>query len=226
MFKKNPLFLFALILVAGFLSHCQAPTENVQENEIRASFYVRYLADALQLKGQATFFQSDSTVLKIPTGVAFMGSGSKEQELPGQLTRYESNLQTPFQSDLRFNFKLPGNEELSEVKLNMSGLPGFRVVESSKSSGLKLELDGELAANETLLLLFTDPNQEARTVLRPGPLTQDQLFVPAEGLQHFIPGEYRLYLVKQTEQTGQGTGFEYSFSVEYYTAEEAFTLME
>lgn len=226
MSTKNILFLTILISLSAFLSQCQAPVEQAPTETVQASFYVRYLADGFQLRGQATFFDADSSLIKIPGGVAFMGSGTNEKELPGQLIRYESTLQTPYQSELQFNFKLPDNEKSSKVAVKMSGLPGFKVTKASKSEGLYLDLDGELKTGETILLLFTDPNQEARTILRPGPLTQEQLFIPADALSHFIPGEYQLYLVKQLETEGQEATLDFNFSIEYYTTEEAFTLLE
>lgn len=227
MLTKNFAFLFSLLLISTFLSQCTGETQDVViEEKAKANFYVRYLADNQELKGQASFFTTDSTILKIPTGVAFMGSGTRERELPGQITRYESVMQASYPSDLRFTFKLPEQEEQSNITLTMSGMPGFQVMEATKSGGLVLDLNGDLADGETLLLLFTDANQEAKTILRPGPLTSEQMLIPADALLHFTPGEYRLYLVKQVETTGQQDGVSYTFSAEYYTTEKVFTLAE
>ena len=226
MATKNLAFLTFLLLFAGILCQCESAAPTEEKEKVNANFYVRYLADALQLKGQATFFGSDSTALQIPGGVAFMGSGTQERELPGQLTRYETTLQTPYQTNSRFTFKLPQTESQKEVTVSMSALTDFEVTQASKSEGLVLALDGNLQKDETILLLFTDPKQEARTILRPGPLSKKDLLIPADALLHFEAGEYRLYLVKQSEQNVVGDELDYSFTVEYYTAEKSFTLTD
>ncbi len=227
MFPKKFTVLFSLLLISGFLLQCTDTVEDTTSEETaHANFYVRYLADALQLKGQASFLTTDSTSLKIPAGVAFMGSGTRERELPGQVTRYESTMEATYPPDLRFTFRLPDNDKQTSINLPMQGIQGFEVVEASKSEGLTLSLNGELADGENLLLLFTDSNQEARTILRPGPLTTEQLLIPSDALLHFAPGEYRLYLVKQAEKEDQEQGLTYTFSAEYYTTEKTFILNE
>lgn len=227
MFPKKFTVLFSLLLISTLLLQCTDTVEDTTSDETaHASFYVRYLADALQLKGQASFLTPDSTSLKIPTGVAFMGSGTRERELPGQVTRYESTMEAAYPPDLRFTFRLPDSDKQSSINLPMQGIQGFDVIEATKSGGLTLSLNGNLEDGETLLLLFTDSNQEARTILRPGPLSTERLLIPSDALLHFTPGEYRLYLVKQAEKEGQEQGLSYTFSAEYYTTEKAFTLEE
>lgn len=227
MFKKNYLFLFAILLISGFLAQCTSePEETSTEETAKANFYVRYLADALELKGQASFFSTDSTSLKIPTGVAFMSSGTRERELPGQVTRYESTIEAAYPPDLRFTFTLPNHDKQTSVNLPMAGIQGFEVLHATKSDGLILDLNGELADGEDLLLLFTNAKQEARSILRPGPLSTEQLLIPADALLHFAPGEYRLYLVKKANIEKQEQGLSYTFSAEYYTTEQTFTLEE
>ena len=227
MFTSRHLLLFSVLALSVIFESCapSADTEDTDE-QVRGSFYVRYLAEANELKGQASFYGADSTALQLANGVAFVSSGTRERKLPGDIIRYETTMNVPYPEELRFNFQLPNKEASTEVKYNLTGIPNYEIVEASKESGLILELNGTLAEGETLLLLFTDPNQEARTILRPGPLSREQLLIPADALTLFTPGEYRLYLVKQVEVKAKVAGLSYDFSAEYYSPEAVFTLEE
>ena len=227
MFTTRHLFLISTLAFVALFSSCPSPSSTEEEaDSYTGYFYVRYLAESNELKGQATLFATDSTALQIPTGVAFMGSGTNERQLPDDIVRYETTLPVAYTGDLRFNFTLPKSEEAIEVKHGLGGITGFSVEKASKTDGLVLDLEGTLGKGENLLLLFTDPNQEARTILRPGPLTSQQLFIPADAVALFEPGEYRLYLVKKIEIESEIENLRYRFSAEYYTSEETFTLEE
>ncbi|MEO0876549.1 MAG: hypothetical protein AAFY48_18255 [Bacteroidota bacterium] len=227
MFTSRHLFLISAL---GFLAHffsCTSESTTVEEPEyLTGNFYVRYLVETNELKGQASFFSADSTALQLPNGVAFMGSGTQERQLPGDIIRYETTLPVAYTGDLRFNFQLPKSEEELEVKHGLGGITGFEVETASKTEGLVIDMEATLGEGENLLLLFTDPNQEARTILRPGPLSREKLFIPADAVALFEPGEYRLYLVKQIEVESEVANLRYRFSAEYYTPEEAFILEE
>lgn len=224
---RLPFYLSVSLLLAGSLSSCG---ENAVVNEtpdVHANFYVRYLADGNELRGQATFSGADSTILTLPGGVAFMSSGTQLKQLPNGLSRYDGKMRVPFPEPTRFSFQLPGQQKDTEVKLPMTKVRDFSVISSVKQDGLRLALNGTtVAEDESLLLLFTDPNQEVRTVVRPGPLLQTDLFIPPDALALFTTGEYRLYLVKSRQIVGQTEGLTYEASIEYYSPEVTFTLRE
>lgn len=226
MYLSIPLQTLLWVLISLSFSGCatDAPAETTASYQ--ANFYVRYLAENQELRGQASFFQQDSTALELMGGVSFMGSGTQQRQLPGTLVRYEGKMRIPFQNSMRFAFKLPGEEEQTEIKLPMEGVNDFSVTTASISEGLRLKLNSSLADDESLLLLFTDPNQEARTIVRAGPFDQEELFIPADAISLFTPGEYQLYLVKSKQIQTQVKNLSYEASIEFYSKEETFVLAE
>ncbi len=226
MYIKISFQILFIAVVGIFFNGCGTEQATEDQPKLAANFYVRYLAENQELRGQASFFQEDSTTLAFPGGVSFMGSGTQQKQLPNGLLRYEGKMRVPFQNPTRFAFKLPGQEAPTEVKLSMAGIDQFSINSASLSEGLRLSLNSTLAADESLLLLFTDPNQEVRTIVRPGPLTQADLFIPADAVALFIPGDYRMYLVKSKQIKMQIKGLDYEASIEFYSLEKEFELKE
>jgi hypothetical protein len=155
-----------------------------------------------------------------------MGSGTKLKQLPGGILRYENTFDAAYTSPLRFSFTLPNQESITELTFPMDGIDDFEVLSANKSAGLRISLDGGLAKDESLLLLFTDPKKETKTIIRPGPLTSEDLIIPADALLHFTPGEYRLFLVKSKETIGVQKGLQYQTIIEFYTKEKSFQLAD
>jgi len=229
MYWRTSVSALLLIILSLLLWQCQESTASAKTPTVFARFSVRYLAEDQQLRGQAELFAGDSSTVAQPLavngGVAFLGSGTQEKRLPGAI-RYESTLRVPYFSPTNFSFQLPQRDALTQVQLDMAGLDSFEIMQASKTQGLRLRVKGGLEAGESLLLLFTDPNQEARTIVRPGPLNQEGLFIPPDALLHFSPGAYRVYLVKSKETEATIDNFHYQAVVEFYTQEQHFTLVE
>lgn len=226
MYPKISLHVLFLAVLGMFFSGCGAEQATEHTSKLAANFYVRYLADNQELRGQASFFQEDSTILTFPGGVSFMGSGTLKKELPNGLVRYEGKMRVPFQNPTRFTFTLPGQNAATEVNFSMDGIDQFSIKSASISEGLRLTINKTLAADESLLLLFTDPNEEVRTIVRPGPLERTELFIPADALALFTPGDYRVYLVKSRQIKAHTEGLDYEASIEFYSPEREFELKE
>lgn len=226
MYFKISLHLLYLTVFSTFFWGCGAEQSTEHTPRLAANFYVRYVAENQELRGQASFFQEDSTTLAFPGGVSFMGSGTQMKELPNGLLRYEGKIQIPFQNPTRFTFKLPGLDIPTEINLSMVGIDQYSITSASKSEGLRLTVNNTLAADESLLLLFTDPNEEVRTIVRPGPLERTELFIPADAVALFTPGKYRVYLVKSRQIKAQTEGLDYEASVEFYSTEKEFELKD
>jgi len=229
MYWRTSVSALLAIILSLLLWQCQGTATTTNTPTVFARFNIRYLAEDQQLRGQAELFSGDSSSVAQPLaivgGVAFLGSGTQEKRLPGAI-RYEITLRVPYLSPTNFSFQLPQREALTQVQLDMAGLDNFEVMQASKAQGLRLRVKGGLEAGESLLLLFTDPNQEARTIVRPGPLNQEGLFIPPDALLHFIHGAYRVYLVKSKETEVTIDNFHYQASVEYYTQEQVFNLVD
>ncbi|WP_020536689.1 hypothetical protein [Lewinella cohaerens] len=226
MYLKISLRLLFFVVLGSSLTGCGAEQAVEDQPQLEANFYVRYVAENQELRGQASFFKEDSTTLSFPGGVAFMGSGTQQKQLPGNLLRYEGKMRVPFQTPSRFTFTMPGHDTPSEVKLSMTGINQFTINSASVSEGLRLTINDKLAADESLLLLFTDPNEEVRTIVRPGPFERTDLFIPADAVALFTPGAYRIYLVKSKQLKGEIPGLTYEASIEFYSNEKEFELKE
>ena len=215
------------LLCILFSSSCQSEQAVAEQLSYTGSFNVRYLAESSELRGQATIYAPDSTTVLLEKGLAFMSSGTQLKQLPRQVNRYDGKQRIPYTSPLRFDFTLPEQTTITQVSLAMLGISDFSITSASKADGLRLDIDGNIKADESLLLLLTDSNQELRTIVRPGPLSTESLFIPADAIALFTPGDYRLYLVKSKKITGKtDDGFEYNFAIEFYTREKNFTLAE
>lgn len=223
--------ILALIgLSAAFLPGCQAPAPPA-EPPVQVNLSVRYLGPERSLRGQATFFRGDSlataTPLDLPGGVSFMGSGMDKRTLPGNVIRYSSSMISPPTSPLRFAFRLEPEASLREIEVNWIPIDSFAVVSGSLAEGLVFTFSGGLRDTEELLLLFSDENREARTVLIPGPISRRRYLVPANALAGFATGPYQLYLVKKSNTSREvEPGFIVHESLEYYSEEVAFELGE
>lgn len=226
MYFKISLQVLFITVIGTFFTGCGAEQATENQSKLAANFYVRYLAENQELRGQASFFQEDSTTLVFQEGVSFMGSGTLKKELPNGLVRYEGKMRVPFQNPTRFTFKLPGQEVPTEINFSMVGIDQFSINSASISEGLRLNVNSTLAADESLLLLFTDPNQEVRTIVRPGPLERTELFIPADAVALFTPGDYRMYLVKSRQLKAHTEGLDYEASIEFYSTEKEFKLEE
>lgn len=222
--------LFTLLLLSLILWTCgghEEPKEPVQPT-IFAHFAIRYLESTKELRGQASFSQGDSIAvakpLKIQGGVSFMSSGMKQKDLPRQIIRYDATLKNDFVAPFRFGFKLDGDEAPREISYNMSPVGDFSILSADKENGLRIALNEPISNTEALILMFTDTNQEAKTILRPGPISKDVLYIPADALLHFTPGAYQLYIVKSKEEKKIESGVDTQILIEFYSEEVGFVL--
>ncbi|RMF04829.1 MAG: hypothetical protein D6772_00045 [Bacteroidetes bacterium] len=224
-------FCSGCILLVGVLGSCQ-PDGTTEEVGVTHYAYldVRYLAPEQSLRGQAIFTQGDSVLsaqpLVVPGGASFMGSGMKKKNLYDDRIRYETTLKTAYVDSLRFRYRAQEDEPWQETSLSMSPVRGFRVVSASKQNGISVAVDASVDLTERLVLLFTDPNGEARTVVRLGPLSDKTIFIPADGLDNYLAGPYSLYIVKIKEGEFTQGKWLVNEHLEYYTAAQSFTLAE
>jgi hypothetical protein len=216
-------------LVLTLLSGCQSPPPAAAP-PVQANLSVRYLAAEQELRGQASLLRGDSLAsaapLSPPGGVSFLGSAMEERRLPGNVIRYTSIRQGPLPDPLRFSFRLSPADELREIELTLTPIDTLAVTRASRAEGLTFIFSGGLQAEEELLLLFTDADRQARTILLPGPITRPAYTVPAAALSEFTAGPYQLYLVKKSNTTRElPDGIIVHQSLEYYS-EEVSLIME
>lgn len=231
MYQWNSFLFITFLALLTTLCQCKGDQPERTTPTIFANFEVRYLQGDRELRGQASFLQGDSLATATPIsfegGLGFMGSGTRTKQLPGAGFRYEGKLTADYPDELRFSFKRPGpNGHLADFNFPMEGIKDFNIQSANLKDGLRLNLEGQLERDESLLLLFTTPTQEARTIIRPGPISAGPLYIPQDALLHFEPGEYRLYLVKSKEIRGQMEDVQYQTIIEFYTSEKTVNLLK
>lgn len=222
--RRSKLALFGWALLLGSLCwQCQPQTPPAEAPLQYADLFVRYLAAEQELKAQAHFAATDSVeiteTLQFPGGVAFLGSNMEARPI-----RYTTTRTLDFVSPLRFTFRPEKEAEAVTLSLDFDPITDFEVTQASLADGIRLQLNEPLAADELLVLFFTDSTQRARTIERLGPSESRQIFVPAPAFVDYPAGPYQLYLVKHKEQTRTEPGFRAHWVVEYYTEQQAVSL--
>lgn len=222
-------YFFLIIGTLLLIANCRSDDAANERPSLQAGLFVRYLAPERQLKGQASFMRADTAAsaqpLRLPGGVAFMGSGMQARELPGDLVRYTTTLTAAYPTPLRFSFTPENGGEQRIIELSMSPLDSFAVVGiPSLAAGITLYLASGLQDDESLVCLFTAPDQQARTIIREGPLAAGELLLPPASLTHFTTGDYRLYLVKKQDRQFTQGDLSISSAIEYYTKEIGLTI--
>jgi hypothetical protein len=225
------IYSLGLSLLLSLSWACQKePATETTTPRYFAHLDVRYLAPSQELRGQAIFTEGDSAVnatpLSVPGGAAFMGSGMTAKKLFDDRIRYQATLQTDYPDSLRFRFRASEENPWEETALQLSPVDSFRVITASKQNGISVVVSASVGLEERLVLLFTDPNGEARTVVRLGPLSDNTIFVPAQGLEKYVTGDYSLYVVKIKDGTFQQGEWSVNQHLEYYTAAQNFTLAD
>lgn len=220
--RSKLVLLGCTLLLASLCWQCQPETPE-DTPILYADFFVRYLAADQELKAQAYFAETDSVqireTLQFPGGLAFLGSGMEARPL-----RYTTTRTLDFVSPLRFSFRPEKEAEVIDLAIEFTPVTNFEITQASLADGIRLQLNAPLAADELLVLFFTDSTQQARTIERLGPSESRQIFVPAPAFVDYPAGPYQLYLVKHKEQTRTENGFRTHWVIEYYTEQQEVNL--
>lgn len=231
---RQRVFISVLLIALGlFVSRCQqAPTQEETVPTTYADLFVRYIAPQAQLKATAAFREGDSLStarpVEIPGGVKYQGQPLEKRPLPGQQVRYTTDTRSAFTRQHRFQFRGADGQE-HEITLALAPVDSFSVVggTASRSEGLKLYIENEqLEAGESIVLLFSDADNNATTLTLTNPAARDTFPVAGIRLRKLKPGPHKVYLVKKRHQQISLDGVEATADLEYYTAEQAFLLTE
>lgn len=231
--RTSFLYTLALLLsLSGLCFQCSdsqtADTTTAQQTKTFGQFDIQYLAPERQLRGQARFFQGDSLHSASPIKTKsplFMGANMKEQLLVKEIIRYEGRQQVDYPTNFKFSFQTADAPEMSHAEISMPEIGEFSILSASKKDGLKIELNSNISSEESIILLFTTPKQEARTIVKPGPINNKELYIPADALLHFEAGHYKLYLVKKKRVHREDQDLIADFNIEYYSKETSFDLV-
>lgn len=224
--KRYPLFfnrlLFVLVFLATGLVSCIQEPGSAEQVRVYADFYVRYLKPERELKAYAAFLEGSSVENGLsktfPGGVNFLATAMDPRQLSDATTRYQYAAKANYPEQAQFTF-LQNDGKQQRFEAALASVDSFRVqADCSKSAGLNLELFGApLAADETLLLLFSDSTAHAYTLQQDGPLDNGKLQFTPRQLVHLPTGPLELYLVRKKLIQGLRDNYDFRFAIEYYS---------
>ncbi len=212
----------AVILLLVLTASCTQTTTPKQPTRYYAEFFVRYLAAEKQYKAEATFARGDSLAGAVPVElgntVSFAGRPLRLRQLSEGLFRYDLTFDDVYQSTTTFSFQLP-DQAPGEHQVNLTPILDFSVSgPATIDGGFTLETTGgELQADESLVVLISDQNNKAHTVLFAGPRQSGAYRIPGAELQSLARGRGSVYLVKKKDYTEQKGRQVVHTELEYYT---------
>jgi len=220
-------YIYILILTQVFLSMsaCQSDETKNQTNarSLFINYEVRYLEDEKELRGLAYFKQGDSirtAVSKDFSNVTFQSSAMKKQNLGARGSRYILNRKGSYSSNLDFSYN--NNEGIPiNYDLSMPAVDAFSIKEGKiqKSKGATIVWNGKaLDASQSLVLMFTDKDNQSSSISIKGPSQVSKVFIPSSDLSRLTLGEGQLYMVKKQVLKTQEQNQRVFSIVEYYTS--------
>jgi hypothetical protein len=211
-----------LLFVLTVLIACQTNSSDPQPR-LFGEFYVRYLAPERLLRAEATFLKGDSIATAQPHafegGVAFQGSNMNARRLSDKLTRYQYEQLLAYPEKARFSFKPDPEKDPVNLNCSMSPLGNFSIPGGiSRQSGFTLLAEGSrLTEDESLVLLFADPNNKASTIILKGPSKSDRHVFQGKQVADFAMGPHQLYLVKKKVTARDEERITAQITMEYFS---------
>lgn len=229
---KMPPILYGFCFLLG-LGACQdtAPADEAPK-KLFADLFVRYIAPQNEYKVSASFLEGDSLAnaksVAANGTVRFQGTPLEARRLPTEAVRYSTTYRRPYQAAHRFQFPGPRGEP-QEAELSLSPIEAFEVVngQASLSKGMKVYVPGgALGAEERLVFLFSDENNQAHSITIPGPFRQDIFSLHQLRLRKLKPGPHTLYLVRKSQFSENQEELKIRGEIEYYSDTRQFRVVE
>jgi len=215
-------YLILAVAVLLTVTACGPAEPQEVQPKFFAELFIRYLETEREYKAQAVFLTGDSLPVArpkfLPGSVRFVDRGMNKRELGLDSYRYDLVLGGDYAE--RNKFRFPDEKgQAREFALKMSPVGGFALEHPLKiSAGLRLTLkDQPLAADESLLLLFTDDKQQSFSVDIAGPSGSSTYQIPSERLGGLKAGTHELYVVKKQTRKASRRNLEVLSTVEFYS---------
>jgi len=229
--KNIATFLVASILLTSLCFSCNFMQKEVaKKNILNVDYYVRYLQADKQLKVNISFTKIDSTEKITPEKmeeVLFADQVLSGKKVGNQY-RYELTKEVPFVESYKLSYRLNHNE-MDSMTIQLHAMNDFSIKKGkvSKSAGTDLTFEGvEQATNETLVLLFSDRNNQTAMIKIGNHTVNAPIVILPEQIGHLAVGEGKVYLVKkQTIQT-KSADTELTGKTEYYSAVKSIEIIE
>ncbi|MBK8703449.1 MAG: hypothetical protein IPN33_07370 [Saprospiraceae bacterium] len=223
--------IFYCICAAAVLLGQAGCANGAGKPRLIADYFVRYLADVSEIKAQASFYEGDTLETAVPKviagGVSFQQSAMEAKSLQREVVRYLLQRRSEFIPPFTFAFTGDDGEKVTYT-LPMNPIDSFSFKGPiSKSKGGTLILKGEpLSAKESLVVLFSDARNQAGSVTIQGPITTQEVFIPATNLANLQTGAGMVYLVRKIVKI-EDTPARYVIAAgEYYTPAIGVVLVE
>lgn len=226
--------LFIGLLIASCDSSQSQKERTVQSSQeekdtstiLYADLYMRYMAENNSVKAQANFKEGldlkTAQNKKFKGGVSFQGSGMEEKNLQGKLIRYEANRYGDLTPPYRFGFDVNGQGK-KIFNANISAIGNFEIKQHDKYLTISCT-DGKLTKEEHLVVLFSDKDNTAASVVIPGPSTSNSHNIMLEQIQQLASGDCKVYLVKKRLEKRKEENLDLRIDTEYYTTSIDFKL--
>ncbi len=212
---------FLALFVLG-LAACQ-PAAEKPGPLLFGEFYMRYLSSERNFKAEATFFRGDSLVdakpLALPQGVSVQGHAMEARSLVNDITRYQYKGAMDYPAEARFAFRTGEETEPRQLAFAMAPLGRFSVPGGvSRQKGFTLQAEGSrLNPDESLVLLFADPNNKANTIILKGPTKSERHVFQGKQVADFSLGTHQLYLVKKKTTARAQDDLRAQATLEYFS---------
>jgi hypothetical protein len=224
--KIPVLLLLGMALLSCMMFSCNTEAGKDAPPHRYADLFIRYLDGENQLKATASFLEGDTlenaTSYTPGQGIQFQGEAMQARPLPGG-TRYLLETRAPYASSYIFTADFMPEFQISMPAIDSFGLAGGQ---GSLSSGLQLYVDHPPGKSESLVLFFSDANNQAYTLIVEGPVDGQVVKLSPSELKQLKPGTHELYLVKKKKVTEEKERFSVLANIEYYTQPVSFELSE
>ncbi len=221
--RRYTIYLAALITAAILLPACREEKPEEKAKHLFAEFFVRYLQAEQEIKAHASFFEGDTIQSAAPKAfageVTFQGNSMEARSLPGGTIRYTFEQLGDYADAFQFRFRDDSGQG-REIAAAMAPIDSFAISggKASRSSGMTLyATGGKLNPGESMVLLFSDENDKAYTIMLSGPSAGEEYRIPAAKVETLSPGKHTLYLVKKKRAAEKGDSLSILTEIEFYT---------
>ena len=212
-----------LAIGSMFFFGCQRPRQQEEPKHLFAEFFVRYLQAEKELKAHVSFYEGDTVKTAVPKsfagGATFQGHSMEARNLPGGTIRYIYEQLGTYADTFQFRFKDDFGQNRI-IPVAMTPIDSFAVQggQASRSAGMSLfARGGQLNQGESMVLLFSDEDQKASTIMLTGPSAGEEYRIPAAKVETLSPGKNTLYLVKKKRTAEKGDSLSVLADIEFYT---------
>lgn len=223
---------FYCLLFSLFFQNCQNNSKQ-QETHLFAEYFVRYLETEKELKANATFLEGDTLKSARPKtylgGVQFQGNEMTLKKPSTGVSRYTwLQNQVDYYQPLTFTYlDDEGLAQSFSIAMSQPGPFQFYKNRISKKEGIQMLIEnGALAADESLVVFFTDADFKAAILNLRGPHEGNEYYFTPTQVSSLQTGLNEVYLVKKKHLVQKSETQTIIADVEFYTNAAKIEILE